>query len=214
MKTFYLLKISVILLVLASSVQIGFAFKIDSIKVEYNKKQLVLPGEKFSISVISYHSDGKIRKTRGVQGGNISWRHYDVLVSGGVLQGGKIFVNEKLIPSFGKYIKVAVTPKKHPELKQDILIPLNYEISLEFIPEEPYSKSPGSIIEGSILSVYDNGISRVTEKLRTENQINSFRFETSGGHWEKGKFNIDPDFLNIENHTAALVKRLLHLFHR
>lgn len=114
-------------------------------------------------------------------------------------------MNEKLIPSFEKYIKVVVTPKKHPELKQDILIPLNYEISLEFIPEEPFSKSPGSIVEGKILSVYDNVISRVTEKLRTDNQLNNFRFETSGGHWQKGKFNIDPDFLNIENHTASLV---------
>ncbi len=205
MKTFYFLKIAFTLLVLTSAVQIVFAFKIDSIRVEYNKDQLVLPGEKFSITIVSYHPDSKIRKTRGTPGGNVSWGRYRVTVTGGEFKGNKIEVSKKLVPSFGKYIEVKVSCNKQPEIKERMLIPLNYETSVEFIPELPFTKSPGSIIEGKIVSVYDNGITRVTEKLRTENQTENFSFVTSGGRWQKGKFTIDPDFLNIENHTAALV---------
>lgn len=204
MKTFCFLKISFILLVLTSITQTGFAFKIDSIKVEYDKNQLVLPGGKFSISIVSYHPNGKIRKTRGIPGGNVSWRRYNVFVAGGDFRGNKIEVSEKLVPSFGKYIEVEVSPKKHPEIREQMLIPLNYETSVEFIPEMPFAKSPGSVIEGKIVSVYDNGITRITEKLRTSKQTAGFSFETSGGYWQKGKFIIDPDFMNIENHTASL----------
>ncbi len=205
MKTFCFLKISFILLVLTSITQTGFAFKIDSIKVEYDKNQLVLPGGKFSISIVSYHPNGKIRKTRGIPGGNVSWRRYNVLVTGGEFKGNKIEVSKKLVPSFRKYIEVEVSCNKQSEIKKRMLIPLNYETSVEFIPELPFSKSPGSVIEGKIVSVYDNGITRITEKLRTSNQTAGFSFETSGGYWQKGKFSIETDFMNIENHTASLV---------
>lgn len=86
-----------------------------------------------------------------------------------------------------------------------MLIPLNYETSVEFIPEIPFAKSPGGAIEGKIVSVYNNGIMRITDKLHTSNQTAGFSFRTSGGSWQKGKFIIDPDFMNIENHTASLV---------
>lgn len=204
MKTFYFLKIAVTLLVLTSAVQIGFAFKIDSIRVEYNNNQLVLPGEKFSITIVSYHPDGKIRKTRGTPGGNVSWGRYSVTVTGGEFKGNKIEVSKKLVPSFGKYIEVEVLCNKQPEIKERMLIPLNYETSVEFIPELPFSKSPGSVIEGKIVSVYDNGITRITEKLSSSSQTAGFSFGTSGGYWQKGKFSIETDFMNIENHTASL----------
>lgn len=205
MKTFYFLKISVLVLVLTSLMQPGFAFKIDSLKVEYDKNQLILPGEKFSISITSYHQNGKIRKTRGTTGGNVSWGHYLVTVRGGEFRSGKITVNEKLVPSIGKYIELEVSPVKNPEMKKQLLIPLNYETSVKFIPEEPFEKAPGSEIEGKILTVYNNGVSRISEKLRTNSLTKNIAFETTGGSWRKGKFRIDPDFLNIENHTASLV---------
>jgi len=205
MKTFYFLKIAVSLLFFSLAGFTVSAFKIDSLKIEYDKNQLVLPGEKFSLSITSYHQNGKIRKTRGTTGGNVSWGHYLVTVRGGEFRSGKITVNENLAPSIGKYIELEVSPVKNPEMKKQLLIPLNYEVSVEFIPEEPFEKSPGSEIEGKILTVYDNGISRISEKLRTNIQTKNLEFETSGGSWRKGKFRIDPDFLNIENHTASMV---------
>lgn len=205
MKTFYFLKIAVSLLFFTLAAFTASAFKIDSLKIEYDKNQLVLPGEKFSISITSFHADGKVRKTRGVPGGNVSWGRYNVYVGGGRFVNGKIEVNEKLVPSIGKYIEVEVSPKKNPEIQERLLIPLNFETSIKFMPEEPFEKSPGSEIEGRILSVYDNGVSRISEKLRTNFQTKNIEILTSGGRWQKGKFRIDPDFLNIENHTARLV---------
>lgn len=205
MKTFYFLKFSIILLFFTLAAFTASAFKIDSLKIDYDKNQLVLPGEKFSISIISYHPDGKARKTRGTPGGNVSWGRYNISVAGGQFENGKIEVNEKLVPSVGKYIEVEVSLKKHPEIKERMLIPLNYEMSVAFIPETPFSKSPGGVIEGKIVSAYNNGIARITDKLHTSNQTAGFSFRTSGGRWQKGKFNLDPDFMNIENHTASLV---------
>lgn len=208
MKTIYFLKIPVLLLILTTTAITGSAFKIDSIKVEFDQSQLVLLGEKFSISVISYHPDGKIRKTRGTSGGNVSWGKYNVSVTGGEFKGGKILVSGKLVPSKGKYIGISVTPEKYPELKKEILIPLNYETSVEFIPDEPFEKSPGSILTGSVVSTYNNGTVRTSGKLSTDRQAANFSFETTGGNWVNGKFIIDTDFISIENHTASLVVSL------
>lgn len=205
MKTFYFFKISVFFIVLITAAINGSAIKIDSIKVDYDYNQLVLPGEKFSITIVSYHPDGKIRKTRGTPGGNVSWGRYNISVTGGEFKGGKIYVSEKLVPSKGKYIGISVTPEKHPELKKEMLIPLNYEISIKFIADEPFEKSPGSVIEGWIVSTFNNGTERTFKKLNTSSQTANFTFETLGGNWEKGKFIIDSNFLDIENHTASLV---------
>jgi hypothetical protein len=205
MKTFYFLKIAVSLLFLTLAAFTAYAFKIDSLKIDYDKSQLVLPGEKFSITITSFHPDGKVRKTRGTPGGNVSWGRYNISVAGGRFANGKIEVNEKLVPSVGKYIEVEVSLKKYPEIRERLLIPLNFETSVEFIPDTPFSKSPGSVIEGKIVSVYDNGITRISDKLRNENQAAGFWIKASGGSWQKGKFIIDPDFMNIEKHTASLV---------
>ena len=205
MKTFYFLKIAVTLLVLTSAGHTGFAFKIDSIKVEYDKNQLILPGEKFSFTIVSYHPGGEIRRTRGVSDGNVSWSRYHVSVSGGEFRGNKIEVSERLVPSVGKYISIEVSPRKHPEIKEQVLIPLNYETSVKFLPDEPFEKSPGSVIEGKIRTVYNNGATRISAKLKTVAEAKNFMFEASGGRWYKGKFTIDPDFLEVDNHTALLV---------
>ena len=205
MKKFYSLTISLILLVLTGLSLAAFSFKTDSVRVEFDHSQLVLPGEEFSISVISYHSKEKIRKTRGTPGGNVSWGRYNVSVTGGEFRGGKIYVSEKLVPSKGKYIAISVSPEKHPELIKELLIPLNYEKSVEFIPDEPFDKSPGSVIEGWVVSTFNNGTERSFKKLNNSSQSANFRFETSGGNWEKGKFIVDSNILDIENHTASLV---------
>jgi hypothetical protein len=188
MKTFYFLKISVFLLVLTSAAINGSAIKIDSIKVDYDYNQLVLPGENFSITIVSYHPDGKIRKTRGTPGGNVSWGRYNISVTGGEFKGVKIYVSEKLVPSKGKYIGISVTPEKYPELKKEILIPLNYETSVEFIPDETFEKSPGSVIEGWVVSTFNNGTERYIKHLNNSSQSANFTFESLGGSWEKGKF--------------------------
>jgi hypothetical protein len=41
--------------------------KIDSIQIVFDNQQLVLPGESFSIGIISYTKNGKISKTKGMK---------------------------------------------------------------------------------------------------------------------------------------------------
>lgn len=208
MKNFDLMKILLSIMVLTILSLKAFSFKTDSIRIEFDKNQLVLPGEKFSFKVITCQPDGKIRKTRGIHDGNLSWRHFDISVSGGIFNNGKVYVSPRLTPSKGKYISISVSPKKQPELKKEMLIPLNYETSVEFIPDEPFEKSPGSILTGNVVSTYNNGAIRTSGKLSTDKQAANFSFETTGGNWVNGKFIIDTDFISIENHTASLVVSL------
>ncbi|MEZ5104344.1 MAG: collagen-like protein [Draconibacterium sp.] len=181
-----------------------FRSKIDSIQIEFNPEQLVLPGESFEIGVSSYHKNGKIKKTFGMEGGSVLWWRYKVEVTGGTFRSGSIEVNERLMPSKGKYIEVKVCPKKQPELAKRMLIPLNYETEISFSPISDFDKAPGEIIEGSLVEKFNNGKTRVVTKLSRNKESDNFEFSGEGGSWEKGKFQIEPDFLKIQDHTVNI----------
>lgn len=186
-----------------------FQRKIDSIQIIFDKNQLVLPGESFKIGVASFHKNGKIRKTININSGLVFWWRYKVEVVGGTFKAGNITVNERLMPSKGKYINVKVYPKRNPELTQQLLIPLNYETKIEFQPTTDFDKAPGSNFEGIIVSTFNNGQNRFYTRLNKNNESIPFYFETNGGAWKKGKFTIEPDFTKIENHRAALITHSL-----
>jgi len=183
--------------------------KADSIQIIYDRNNLLLPGESFPIGVISYSRNGKIKKTIGLADGNGWWMRYKVEVSGGSFSGGTIFVNDRLIPSKGKYIELKVYPRKQPELAQKLLLPLNYETKIEFRPTSDFDKAPGSLVKGELLTEFDNGVQRVCSNLKNSEESERFCFLPSGGTWEKGKFRIDPDFLHIKNHQSSLVVQSL-----
>ncbi|QGY44575.1 hypothetical protein GM418_13150 [Maribellus comscasis] len=187
----------------------GIFFKPDSIQIEIDTEQLILPGESFNFGVTSYHRKGKIRKTLGMQGGFVFWWHYEVEVTGGTFSSGKITVNERLMPSKGKYVEVKVFPKRRPKLIQQILIPLNYETAAVFHPVSNFDKAPGSIVKGEIVSKFDNGKIRVLKKLAKNTEAEKYQFTAFGGSFINGKFRIDPDFMNIENHSAGLIVQSL-----
>ncbi len=188
---------------------IFFSFKPDSIQIEINPDQLILPDESFEMGVISYHKKGKTRKTLGMQGGFVFWWHYKVEVTGGTFQSGKVTVNKQLMPSKGKFIEIKVYPKKRPTLAKRILIPLNYETTVSFHPSNTFDKAPGSMVKGEIISTFDNGKERVLKKLYGNDEAEKYQISAFGGNFEKGRFYIDSDFMNIENHTAGLVVQSL-----
>jgi len=183
----------------------SFASKIDSIRIVFDEQQLVLPGETFQIGIITYFKNGKIRKTVGMQGGSAWWWGYKVEVSGGTDFGGRILVNETLIPSNGKYVGIKANPRKQPELAKELLLPLNYETKISFRPTADFDKAPGSQIKGELVARFNNGTQRVYPNLRNNKASADFEFYGEGGSWRNGKFTIDPDFLQITNHRAALI---------
>jgi len=183
----------------------SFASRIDSIQVVFDDKQLVLPGESFQIGIISYSKKGKIRKTIGMDGGSVWWLGYKVEVSGGTSSGGRISVNEELVPSKGKYVGIKTWPRKQPELVKELLLPLNYETEISYRPTAEFDKAPGSQIKGELIAGFNNGSQRVYPNLRNKKESANFQFYGEGGSWRNGKFTIDPDFLQIANHRAALV---------
>jgi len=186
-----------------------FSSKTDSIQIVFDSRQLVLPGESFEIGIISYRHNGKVLKTFGMEGGSVFWWKYVVEVTGGTNRSGKISVNEKLMPSKGKYIGLKVYPKKHPEQAKKLLIPLNYETEIFFRPTVPFDKAPGGVIEGALVSKFDNGVTRVLKKVNNSGESDNFRFYVTGGYWKRGKLFIDPEFLNIENHRVSLITNSL-----
>ncbi len=184
---------------------LSFSSRIDSIQLIVDPQQLILPGETFRIGIISYQKKGKVKKTLGMSGGSVWWWRYKVEVTGGSDFSGRITVNDKLVPSKGKYIRIKAFPRKQPELQKEILVPLNYETKITFKPDRSYDKAPGSHIEGELISVFDNGITRVYDNLRRNKNAKNFIFYGTGGAWDKGEFTIDPDFTKIENHRAELI---------
>lgn len=179
--------------------------KFDSIQVVFDKDQLVLPGEDFRIGIVSYYKNGKVKKTTGLLGGSVWWWNFKVNVTGGTAVSGRISVNEQLIPSKGKYISVKAFPRKQPELQKELLLPLNYETKIAYQPIGNFEKSPGSQIDGEVISEFNNGIVRVCDDWRNNREAGNFSFAGQGGFWRNGKFIIDPDFMKIQNHHAALI---------
>uniref|UniRef100_UPI003217CC3E hypothetical protein n=1 Tax=uncultured Draconibacterium sp. TaxID=1573823 RepID=UPI003217CC3E len=208
MKTFYHIIILVTLtFLLATPVELNagiFKKKTDSIKIVIDNKQLVLPGESFKFGVISYHSNGKVRKTIGLEGGTAFWWRYQIEVTGGEYKNGKISVNPKLYPSKGKYISIKVWPKKQEELAQTVLVPLNYETEISFLPTTEFHKAPGCSFRGKIIARFDNGTTRVYKNLHSAITTFNFDLHTSGINQHGNRFTIDSDFRNIINHRVDI----------
>lgn len=198
--------ITIFWLILTGSPVKGFPFfrKVDSIQIVFDNHQLVLPGESFRIGVTSYRN-GKAKNTMGLLGGSVWWLKYKVDVTGGTDFGGKIMVNEKLVPSKGKYIGLTVYPRKQPELQKELLIPLNYDTKIVYRPTDRFDKAPGSQIKGEVEAEFNNGIKRIYTNLRSGKESDYYHFSPNGGNWNNGRFIIDPDFMNIEDHKASLI---------
>lgn len=195
----------IVLIVLSGNVNAGiFSPKIDSIKIVFDKNQLVLPGESFKIGVISFHKKGKVKKTLGMKGGSVFWWRYKTKVVGGKNYGGKITVNQHLMPSKGKYISINVAPRRKPKLAKTILIPLNYETKINFAPTTQFDKAPGCSFKGEIISEFDNGVVRKFKNLRTKHDMQNFRIFTDGLSYRKGRFTIESDFTKIIDHQVLL----------
>jgi hypothetical protein len=177
----------------------------DSVRLVYNEQQLRLPGENIQIGVMAYYKKGKVRKTTGMLGGSVFWWRYKVEVTGGNYNSGKVTVNERLIPSKGKFISISAYPRKHPELVQNLLLPLNYETGIEFRPVNTFDKSPGSKVKGEITARFDNGMVRVYKDLKSREASDGYEFLTSGGSWDRGQFTIEPDFEKIVDHQSNLM---------
>lgn len=209
METFrHLLVVVLALLLLAFSnpaAGVSISRKADSIQIIMDENQLVLPGESFRIGVTSYYKNGNVKHTTGLMGGSVWWWNYTVDVTGGTNLGGRITVNEQLVPSRGKYIALKVYPRKHPELSKEMLLPLNYETRIVYRPTNSFDRAPGSQIKGELYTEFDNGMSRVYQNLRSNRESGYFKFTTRGGNWENGKFIIDSDFMKVDEHRAALM---------
>ncbi len=176
----------------------------DSITLFYDSEQLRLPGESFRLGVISHLKSGKLKKSVGLAGGTHLWWNYRVEVRGGDFSGGRVTVNERLVPSRGKYISVRVYPRKQPALAKELLLPLNYETEIIYRPVENFDKAPGSQVKGELVARFDNGMVRVYEDLRNSRAAGYYRFWADGGSWHKGRFIIEPDFTRIRDHRSDL----------
>lgn len=206
MKQFYI-HISVLAILLSyvfpHSAEAGiFSRKVDSIQIVFDKNQLVLPGESFKIGIISYHKKGKIRKTFGMKGGSVLWWKYKTEVRGGENSSGKINVSKDLIPSKGKYISIKVYPRRQPQLAKTVLIPLNYEIALDFKPKANFDKAPGCSFEGKIAATFNNGRVLVYNIVNSNTTSKNFEINSGGILYDNGRFTIEPDFRNIIDHRV------------
>ncbi|MBN1924242.1 MAG: hypothetical protein JW798_00270 [Prolixibacteraceae bacterium] len=180
----------------------NFTRNIDSIQLIYNDQELRLPGKSFEIGAIVYYKKGKVRKTWNLEEGFLPWFSFNVEVKGGRHFLNKIIINEKLVPSAGKYISVKVWPGKAKDLAKTLLLPLNYEKQIEIVPTSDVTKAPGYSFHYKIIATYDNDI---VEEFRNRNWITDtsrFSLRFNGGRVKWGQFIIESDIRKIENHQV------------
>lgn len=183
----------------------NFEKQIDSIQLVYDQEALRLPGKKLEIGVYAYYKNGKVKKTWNLAQGTLVWSKFRVEVIGGSYSMGKITISDKLYPSKGKYIQVRVYPKKTPEMAKTLLLPLNYEEEVEIIPTTEMIKAPGFNFKFKVVSTFDNGVKKdYNFKRRDLLKSKYFAFSTEGGELKSGKFFIEENFQNINNHRANL----------
>lgn len=206
MKQFYpitLLILFQLLIVNTDAAKAGiFNRKVDSIKLVIDQNQLVLPGEPFEIGVVSYHKNGKVKKTIGMHSGSVLWWRYQAEIIGGTFSRGKVIVNSKLYPTKGKYISVKIWPRKQEKLAQTILIPLNYETQLAFSPSSSFDKAPGCYFKAELTATFNNGVSRKIRNFRNSYFADNYNIFTRGITLDKNRFVIESDFRNITDHQV------------
>jgi len=179
--------------------------KIDSIQIVFDKQQLVLPGESFSIGIITYYKNGKISKTKGMKDGTVFWWNYKVEITGGSFLSGRVSVNKQTQPTVGQSISIKAYPRKQPELAKQIILPLNFETEITFKPASQFDKAPGSQVKGELICEFDNGMKRIYSNLRNNKESELFYFSGIGATWSKGKLTIEPDITKIDQHLVSLI---------
>lgn len=183
-----------------------FARKIDSIQIIFDKNQLVLPGETFSVGVVAYGKKGDKIKAWDSDGGLLFGWKYEVEVVGGESRSfGKVKVNAELAPARGKYVRLKVWPHKKPQLAKELLVPLNYEVAVDFSPVSAFDKAPGCSFSGEIVSTYNNGVVRKTKVNRSNFERFSSYLDFNGISFSRGKFKIEPDFEKVNDHRVGLL---------
>lgn len=205
MKQISTITILFILLILTSQqpVHAGlFSRKTDSIQVIIDQKQLILPGETFKIGVISYHKNGKIKRSIGMKGGRVFWWRYESEIIGGKRTSGKITVNNIKYPTKGKYIRIKIWPRKHKELAKMVLVPLNYEQEITFIPKNNFDKAPGCSFKAELQVKFNNGVIRKISDLNSRKTLNNYSLYSEGFEQRKNRFTIETDFRNIIDHQV------------
>lgn len=183
----------------------NLSHKIDSIQIVFDKQQLVLPGESFTIGVIAYYKNGKISKTKGMKDGSVFWWNYKVEVTGGTFLSGRVSVNKQTQSTIGQSIQIKVYPRKQEELAKELSLPLNFETHIVFRPTNQFDKAPGSQVKGELIADFDNGMQRVYNDLRSNKESDLFHFSGNGVSWEKGKFTIEPDITKIDQHSVSFI---------
>lgn len=206
MKHSYYSTLFVLALVFSSAFSYANAFsrKCDSIQIYYDKQQLVLPGESFKIGVISFHEKGEVKRTYGMKGGSVNWTKYNTKIVGGVIDKGRITVNEELIPSKGNFVSLKIWPKKRPLLAKVVHIPLNYETKAIFNPDKDFAKAPGCSLRGEIIFEFDNGVKRNEKISSLRKVLRNYEIEYDGIKLKNGEFVIEPRVEEIDNHTVGL----------
>lgn len=181
-----------------------FTKQLDSIQLIYNTDELRLPGDDFHIGVIAYFKNGKVKKSWNLEKGLMPWFRFTVEVKGGTHFNGKIRVNESLIPSAGKYIQVAVWPNKSKQLAKELLLPLNYEKSVEIVPVSRLVKAPGFGFNFKLVSTFDNGVVKEYTYKSYHDLSDKFVLAVNGGYFRRDMFYIENDIRNIRDHTVNL----------
>jgi len=181
--------------------------KIDSIQIVFDRQQLVLPGESFTIGIIAYYKNGKISKTKGMKDGSVFWWNYKVEITGGTFISGRVSVNRQLQPSIGQTISIKAYPRKQPGFLKELIVPLNYETKITFRPTNQFDKVPGSQVKGELIAEFDNGIQRIYDDLRSSKESDLFQFSGNGASWGKGRFTIEPDITKINMHSVSLITK-------
>lgn len=106
----------------------------SSIEIKYEETPNITLGQKIRIGILAKTDKGTEFKTSGFMEPGmmkaVDWTEFNLAVEGGTYQGGTIFISENASEIKNHQVKIVATYIKKPEIKAELIIPINYKGNL------------------------------------------------------------------------------------
>jgi hypothetical protein len=212
------LKQSMNTLYLAVLLTAAFTGKKDTVithyRLRYDHTVLRIPGQSFSIGILTRTSKGDSAKTKGYLNGDQGWSKYKIEVQGGSFSNGKIKIAKSAQYQKDDSLTVSVYTRKWFLGGKDkwLLthkIPYDYEDSIAVLTTGNIGRAPGDHVQFGVRTWYDNRqfADRWASKKKSLTGFD-LRFDGTRISKSKGDLTIEADPEKIRNDQVGLVAML------
>lgn len=177
---------------------------IKSLVVRYDPSVLRIPGNSLPFGISALMQNGDVYNTKGYLNGELRWINFKIEVDGGSVFLGDLHFDQTAKPLKNNGITVRIYSRKSKELLHEQQIMYNYPIDIELYPKNEFDYAPKNRIVLGMDVQYNNGAVISEDIVGLTNPKNVY-LSVSGGFYNLGAINIEPDPFKIVNHTVEIV---------